>query len=67
MALPAGDFTIGGFWSGFYFNNLKERFAVRAEEQWLAGRHRRAPASGVTRQGDRSAADAEWGADDGPV
>jgi hypothetical protein len=40
MALPAGDFSIGGFWSGFYFNNLMERFAVRAEEQWLAGRHR---------------------------
>jgi hypothetical protein len=40
IALSAGNFAIGGFWSGFYFNNLMERFAVRAEEQWLAGRHR---------------------------
>jgi hypothetical protein len=33
MALPAGDFSIGGFWSGFYFNNLIECFAVRAKKQ----------------------------------
>jgi hypothetical protein len=34
FALLASDVVIGGFRPGFCFDNLIQRFAARAEEQW---------------------------------